>query len=178
MYYADARGQESFELSDIDPMSDGTLVMGLCTLDGDLSSAQHGAMYRHMLQDAILQCETPTKFTPEDRPRARVVGPKRRGRAHESRSRFVDMDDQWTFQCEIQKRHPLRDETSTDETTPKPDRPRPHLGRNRVLAYGPVCFPHSGVSGASASVRLMIQRAHSARRASSKIRQGFVSVIN
>ena len=47
MYYADARGQESFELSDIDPMSDGTLVMGLCTLDGDLSSAQHGAMYRH-----------------------------------------------------------------------------------------------------------------------------------
>jgi hypothetical protein len=54
------------------------LVMGLCTLDGDLSSAQHGAMYRHMLQDAILQCETPTKFTP------RLVGPKRRGRAHES----------------------------------------------------------------------------------------------
>ena len=47
MYYADASGQESFELSDIDPMSDGTLVMGLCTLDGDLSSAQHGAMYRH-----------------------------------------------------------------------------------------------------------------------------------
>ena len=120
MYYADARGQESFELSDIDPMSDGTLVMGLCTLDGDLSSAQHGAMYRHMLQDAILQCETPTKFTPEDRPRARLVGPKRRGRAHESRSRFVDMDDQWTFQCQIQKRHPLCDETSTvDETTPK-----------------------------------------------------------
>jgi hypothetical protein len=119
MYYADARGQESFELSDIDPMSDGTLVMGLCTLDGDLSSAQHGAMYRHMLQDAILQCETPTKFTPEARPRARLVGPKRRGRAHESRSRFVDMDDQWTFQCQIQKRHPLCDETSTDETTPK-----------------------------------------------------------
>ena len=98
---------------------------------------------RHMLQDAILQCETSTKFTREARPRR--VGPKRRGRAHESRSRFVDMDDQWTFQCEIQKRHPLRDETSTDETTPKPDRPRPHLGRNRVLAYGPVTFPHSGV---------------------------------
>jgi hypothetical protein len=64
---------------------------------------------RHMLQDAILQCETSTKFTSEARPRR--VGPKRRGRAHESRSRFVDMDDQWTFQCEIQKRHPLRDET-------------------------------------------------------------------
>ena len=29
------------------------------------------------------------------------------------------MNDQWTFQCEIQKRHPHRDETSTDETTPK-----------------------------------------------------------
>ena len=80
------------------------------------------------------------------------------------------MDDQWTFQCEIQKRHPLRDETSTDETTPKPDRPRPHLGRNRVLAYGPVTFPHSGVSRMSASVRLMIQ-GHSARRASSRVRQ-------
>jgi hypothetical protein len=70
----------------------------------------------------------------------------------------------------IQKRHPLRDETSTDETTPKPDRPRPHLGRNRVLAYGPVTFPHSGVSRMSASVRLMIQ-GHSARRASSRVRQ-------
>ena len=80
------------------------------------------------------------------------------------------MNDQWTFQCEIQKRHPLRDETSTDETTPKPDRPRPHLGRNRVLAYGPVTFPHSGVSRMSASVRLMIQ-GHSARRASSRVRQ-------
>ena len=121
-----------------------------------------------MLQDAILQCETSTKFTREARPRR--VGPKRRGRAHESRSRFVDMNDQWTFQCEIQKRHPLRDETSTDETTPKPDRPRPHLGRNRVLAYGPVTFPHSGVSRMSASVRLMIQ-GHSARRASSRVRQ-------
>jgi len=121
-----------------------------------------------MLQDAILQCETSTKFTREARPRC--VGPKRRGRAHESRSRFVDMNDQWTFQCEIQKRHPLRDETSTDETTPKPDRPRPHLGRNRVLAYGPVTFPHSGVSRMSASVRLMIQ-GHSARRASSRVRQ-------
>ena len=121
-----------------------------------------------MLQDAILQCETSTKFTREARPRR--VGPKRRGRAHESRSRFVDMNDQWTFQCEIQKRHPLRDETSSDETTPKPDRPRPHLGRNRVLAYGPVTFPHSGVSRMSASVRLMIQ-GHSARRASSRVRQ-------
>jgi len=121
-----------------------------------------------MQQDAILQCETSTKFTTEARPRR--VGPKRRGRAHKSRSRFVDMNDQWTFQCEIQKRHPLRDETSTDETTPKPDRPRPHLGRNRVLAYGPVCFPHSGVSRVSASVRLMIQ-GHSARRASSRVRQ-------
>jgi hypothetical protein len=121
-----------------------------------------------MLQDAILQCETPTKFTPEARPRR--VCPKRRGRARESRSRFVDMDDQcWTFQCQVQKRHPLRGETSTDETTPKPDRPRPHLGRNRVLAFGPVCFAHSRVSGASASVRLMIQR-HSARRASSHVR--------
>ena len=123
---------------------------------------------RHMLQDAILQCETSTKFTREARPRR--GGPKRRGRAHESRSRFVDMNDQWTFQCEIQKRHPLRDETSTDETTPKPDRPRPHLGRNRVLAYGPVTFPHSGVSRMSASVRLTIQ-GHSARRASSRVRQ-------
>ncbi len=121
-----------------------------------------------MLQDAILQCETPTKFTPEAQPRR--VGPKRRGRARESRSRFVNMDDQWTFQCQVQKRHPLRGETSTDETTPKPDRPRPHLGRNRVLAYGPVCFAHSRVSGASASVRLMIQR-HSARQATSEIRQ-------
>ena len=80
------------------------------------------------------------------------------------------MDDQWTFQCEIQKRHPLRDETSTDETTPKPDRPRPHLGRNRVLAYGPVTFPHSGVSRVSASVRLMIQ-GQSARRITSRVRQ-------
>jgi len=84
--------------------------------------------------------------------------------------RFVDMNDQWTFQCETKKRHPLRDETSTDETTPKPDRPRPHLGRNRVIAYGPVTFPHSGVSRMSASVRLMIQ-GHSARRASSRVRQ-------
>jgi hypothetical protein len=123
---------------------------------------------RHMLQDVILQCETSTKFTREVRPRR--VGPKRRGRAHESRSRFVDMNDQWTFQCEIPKRHPLRDETSTDETTPKPDRPRPHLGRNRVLAYGPVTFPHSGVSRMSVSVRLMIQ-GHSARRVTSRVRQ-------
>ena len=122
----------------------------------------------HMLLRVILQCETHTKFTPEPQPRR--VGPKRRGRALESGSRFVDMNDQWTFQCEIQKRHPLRDETSTDETTPKPDRPRPHLGRNRVLAYGPVTFPHSGVSRMSASVRLMIQ-GHSARRASSRVRQ-------
>jgi len=80
------------------------------------------------------------------------------------------MNDQWTFQCEIQKRHPLRDETSTDETTPKPDRPRPHLGRNRVLAYGPVTFPHSGVSRMSASVRLMIQ-GQSTRRVTSSVRQ-------
>jgi hypothetical protein len=123
---------------------------------------------RHMLQDAILQCETSTKFTREARPRR--VGPKRRGRAHESRSRFVDMNDQWTFQCEIQKRHPLRDETSTDETTPKPDRPRLHLGRNRVLAYGSVTFPHSGVSRMSASVRLMIQ-GQSTRRVTSSVRQ-------
>ena len=69
---------------------------------------------RHMLH-VMLQCETPAKFTPEARPRR--VGPKRRGRARESGSRFVDMGDHWTFQC--------------DETTPKPDRPRPHLGRNR-----------------------------------------------
>ena len=130
---------------------------------------------RHMLQDAILQCETSTKFTPEARPRR--VGPKRRGRAHESRSRFVDMDDQWTFQCEIQKRHPLRDETSTDETTPKPDRPRPHLGRNRVLAYGPVTFPHSGVSRVSASVRLKIQ-GQSARRVTSRVRQCHLLIKN
>ncbi len=59
--------------------------------------------------------KTPAKFTPEARPRR--VGPKRRGRARESGSRYVDMGDHWTFQC--------------DETTPKPDRPRPHLGRNR-----------------------------------------------
>jgi hypothetical protein len=121
-----------------------------------------------MLQDAILQCETSTKSTTDVRPRR--VGPKRRGRAHDSRSRFVDMNDQWTFQCEIQKRHPLRDETSTDETTPKPDRPRPHLGRNRVIAYGPVTFPHSGVLRVSASVRLKIQ-GHSARRVTSRVRQ-------
>ena len=124
---------------------------------------------RHMLQDAILQCETSTKSTTDVRPRR--VGPKRRGRARESRSRFVDMDDQWTFQCEIQKRHPLRDETSTDETTPKPDRPRPHLGRNRVIAYGPVTFPHSGVLRVSASVRLKIHQGHSARRVTSRVRQ-------
>ena len=130
---------------------------------------------RHMLQDAILQCETSTKFTTDVRPRR--VGPKRRGRARESRSRFVDMDDQWTFQCEIQKRHPLRDETSTDETTPKPDRPRPHLGRNRVLAYGPVTFPHSGVSRVSASVRLKIQ-GHSARRVTSRVRQCHLLIKN
>jgi hypothetical protein len=128
-----------------------------------------------MQQDAILQCETSTKFTREARPRR--VGPKRRGRAHDSRSRFVDMDDQWTFQCEIQKRHPLRDETSTDETTPKPDRPRPHLGRNRVLAYGPVTFPHSGVSRVSASVRLVIQ-GQSARRVTSRVRQCHLLIKN
>jgi hypothetical protein len=87
------------------------------------------------------------------------------------------MDDQWTFQCEIQKRHPLRDETSTDETTPKPDRPRPHLGRNRVLAYGPVTFPHSGVSRVSASVRLVIQ-GHSARRVTSRVRQCHLLIKN
>ena len=123
---------------------------------------------RHMLQDAILQCETSTKFTREARPRR--VGPKRRGRARESRSRFVDMDDQWTFQCQFQNPPPLRGKTSTDETTPNPDRPRPHLGRNRALAYGPVCFPHSGVSDTSASVRLTIM-SHSARRVSSRLRQ-------
>ena len=39
-----------------------------------------------------------------------------------------------------------------------------------ALAYGPVCFPHSGVSDTSASVRLTIM-SHSARRASSKVRQ-------
>jgi hypothetical protein len=69
------------------------------------------------------------------------------------------------------------DRRNDPQTRPTSAASRIHLGRNRVLAYGPVCFPHSGVSGASASVRLMIQR-HSARRASSKIRQGFVSVIN
>ena len=105
--------------------------------------AQHGAVHPHMLFRVILQCETPTKFTPEPRPRR--VGPKRRGRARESGSRFVDMDDQWTFQCQFQNPPPLRGETSTDETTPNPDRPRPHLGRNRALAYGPVCFPHSAL---------------------------------
>ena len=118
---------------------------------------------------SVLQmCETPTKFTPEPRPRR--VGPKRRGRARESRSRFVDMDDQWTFQCQFQNPPPLRGKTSTDETTPNPDRPRPHLGRNRALAYEPVCFPHSGVSDTSASVRLTIM-SHSARRVSSGFRQ-------
>jgi hypothetical protein len=117
----------------------------------------------------------PQNVTSKARPRR--VGPKRRGRARESRSRFVDMDDQWTFQCEIQKRHPLRDETSTDETTPKPDRPRPHLGRNRVLAYGPVTFPHSGVSRVSASVRLKIQ-GHSARRVTSRVRQCHLLIKN
>ena len=83
------------------------------------------------------------------------------------------MDDQWTFQCQFQKFTPLRGETSTDETTPNPDRPQPHLGRNRALAYEPVCFPHSGVSDTSVSVRLTIQ-SHSARWVSS----GFVSVIS
>jgi len=33
------------------------------------------------------------------------------------------MNDQWTFQCEIQKRHPLR-----DETTKRPPNPT-DLGR-------------------------------------------------
>ena len=33
------------------------------------------------------------------------------------------MDDQWTFQCQFQNPPPLRGETSTDETTPNPDRP-------------------------------------------------------
>ena len=50
--------------------------------------------------------ETPEKFTPEARPRR--VGPKRRGLARESGSRFVDMGDQWTFQCQIQNPHTLR----------------------------------------------------------------------
>jgi len=44
-----------------------------------------------MLQDAILQCETSTKFTPEARPRR--VGPKRRGRQLASRGRVSSL---WT----------------------------------------------------------------------------------
>ena len=41
---------------------------------------------------------------------------------------IVDMNDQWTFQCETPKRHPLRDETSTDETSKRPPNPT-DLGR-------------------------------------------------
>ena len=180
MYYADARGQESFELSDIDSMSDGTLVMGLCTLDGDLSSAQHGAMYRHMLQDAILQG---VKRRQNSHPKPD------RGRGSSVRNGEVELTSRgrgssiWTtsgrFSVKSKNDTPFATKRRPTKRPPKPDRPRPHLGRNRVIAYGPVCFPHSGVSRASASVRLMIQR-HSARRALRQrfvTRQGFVSVI-
>ena len=73
----------------------------------------------------------------------------------------------------IQKRQyvtPFATKHRPSTKRPQPDRPRPHLGRNRVLAYGPVCFPHSGVSHVSASVRLKIQ-GHSARRVTSRVRQ-------
>ncbi len=125
MYYADARGQESFELSDIDPMSDGTLVMGLCTLDGDLSSAQHGAMYRlMMLQHAIHYCSVKRRQNSHPKPD--------RGRGSSVRNGEVELTSRgrgssiWTTSGRFsvkskraQKRHPLCDETSTDETTPK-----------------------------------------------------------
>ena len=62
---------------------------------GARTYAPNTARCTHMLFRVILQCETPTKITPEARPRR--VGPKRRGRARESGSRFVDMNDQWTF---------------------------------------------------------------------------------
>ena len=35
--------------------------------------------------------------------------------------------DQWTLSVKSENHTPLPDETSTDETTPKPDEPRPRL---------------------------------------------------
>ena len=73
-----------------------------------------------------------TDETSQDFPSSRLgeVEVASRGRG------FVDFGDQWTFPVSNRKSTPPpRRETSTDETTPKPDRPRPHLGRNRVLAY-------------------------------------------
>ena len=35
--------------------------------------------------------------------------------------------DQWTLSVKSKNHTPLPDETSTDETTPKPDEPRPRL---------------------------------------------------
>jgi hypothetical protein len=93
---------------------------------------------RHMLH-VMLQCETPAKFTPEARPRR--VGPKRRGRARESGLRFVDMGDHWTFA--VRRNDPQTRPTSAASRT------KPPVGR--VLAYGPVCFAHSGVSVMHAS---------------------------
>ena len=106
-----------------------------------------------------------------------------RGRGSSVRNGEVELTSRgrgssiWTtsgrFSVKSKNDTPFATKRRPTKRPPKPDRPRPHLGRNRVIAYGPVCFPHSGVSGASASVRLMIQR-HSARRVSSE----FVRVIS
>ena len=84
-----------------------------------------------MLFRVILQCETPTKFTPE--PRTRRVGPKRRGRARESGSRFVDMNDQWTFQCQIQN-PPPPSRRNVDRRNDRQPRPTSAASRTKPRA--------------------------------------------
>jgi len=130
------------------------------------------------VQDAILQCETSTKFRSEARPRR--VGPKRRGRAHKSRSRFVDMDDQWTFQCEIQKRHPPSrrnlDRRNDPQTRPTSaasrTKPRACIWTSMFPALWSVrCVCHCQTYDSAS------QCATGFVKDSLKIRQGFVSVI-
>ena len=84
-----------------------------------------------MLLCVILQCETPTKFTTEPRPRR--VGPKWRGRARESGSRFVDMDDQWTFQCQFQNPPPPSRQNVDRRNDPQP-RPTSAASRTKPRA--------------------------------------------
>ena len=52
------------------------------------------------------------------------IGSMREAKKVES---YPNYDAAYLAKCEIRKSHPLPDETSTDETTPKPDEPRPRL---------------------------------------------------
>ena len=115
-----------------------------------------------MLLRVILQCETPTKFTPELRPRR--VGPKRRGRACESGSRFVDIGYERPVDVSVSiPKSPPPSRRNVDRRNDPQPRPTSAASRTKPRAcIWTSMFPAlCGVSDTSASVRLKVNRSFS-----------------